>query len=60
MPDAAPLSDAAQSAPVAPAHTDWLYHDLTVTGPAGQVAAFRRAASGAGVIPWTLDLDRME
>jgi len=60
MPDPAPLSDAARSAPVAPAHTDWLYHHLTVTGPADQVTAFRRAAAGAGVIPWTLDLDRME
>jgi len=45
---------------VAPAHTDWLYHHLTVTGPEQQVAAFRRAAAGAGVIPWTLDLDRIE
>ncbi len=45
---------------IAPAHTDWLYHHLTVTGPEQQVAAFRRAAAGAGVIPWTLDLDRME
>jgi hypothetical protein len=43
-----------------PSHTDWLYHHLTVTGPDEQVAAFRRQAAGAGVIPWTLDLDRME
>jgi hypothetical protein len=45
---------------IAPAHTDWLYHHLTVTGPDEQVAAFRERAAGAGVIPWTLDLDRME
>lgn len=45
---------------IAPAHTDWLYHHLSVTGPEAQVAAFRAAAAGAGVIPWTLDLDRME
>ena len=45
---------------VAPAHTDWLYHHLTVTGPAAALAAFRDAAAGAGVIPWVLDLDRME
>jgi hypothetical protein len=53
---------AAPSVPeqIAPAHTDWLYHHLTVTGPEQQVAAFREAAAGAGVIPWTLDLDRME
>jgi hypothetical protein len=44
----------------APAHTDWLYHHLTVTGPADQLASFRQAAAGAGVIPWDLDLDRME
>jgi hypothetical protein len=45
---------------IAPANTDWLYHHLTVTGPDEQVAAFRRQAAGAGVIPWILDLDRME
>ncbi len=44
----------------APAHTDWLYHHLTATGPAPALAAFRDAAAGAGIIPWTLDLDRME
>jgi hypothetical protein len=43
-----------------PAHTDWLYHHLTVSGPAAEVDAFRRSAAGAGVIPWHLDLDRME
>ncbi len=48
------------AAPLALAHTDWLYHRLTVTGPADGVAAFREGAAGAGVIPWRLDLDRME
>jgi hypothetical protein len=38
------------------AHPDWLYHHLTVTGEAGEVAAFRAAAAGAGVIPWRHDL----
>ena len=33
-------------------HTDWLYHHLTVAGPPAEVAAFRAAAAGAGVIPW--------
>ena len=41
-------------------HTDWLFHRLTVTGPAAAVAAFRVAASGAGTIPWRLDLDSLE
>jgi len=37
-------------------HPDWLYHHLRVTGEADAVAAFRTAAAGAGVIPWTHDL----
>ena len=36
----------------APRHVDWLRHDLVVTGPAGDVAALRDAAAGAGAIPW--------
>lgn len=47
-------------APMRLAHTDWLHHRLVVTGPADQLAALRRAAAGSGVIPWQLDLDRME
>ena len=40
--------------PAAPAlpHPDWLYHHLRVTGAPAEVAAFRAAAAGAGVIPW--------
>lgn len=34
-------------------HPDWLYHHLRVTGEPAEVAAFRAAAAGAGVIPWT-------
>ena len=49
----------AQAAPLRLAHTDWLYHHLTVAGPADGVAIFARAAAGAGVIPWALDLDRL-
>jgi hypothetical protein len=48
------------AAPLRLAHTDWLYHRLTIAGPQGEVAAFRAAARGAGVIPWHLDLDRLE
>jgi hypothetical protein len=49
----------AQAAPLRLAHTDWLYHRLTVAGPAEGVATFAQAAAGAGVIPWRLDLDRL-
>jgi hypothetical protein len=41
--------------PLAPDHTDWLYHHLRVVGDPEAVAAFRAAAAGAGVIPWTHD-----
>ena len=41
---------------LAPAHTDWLYHHLRVTGEPAELAAFRAAAAGAGVIPWAQDL----
>jgi hypothetical protein len=47
-------------APLRLAHTDWLYHRLSVAGPDDAVAAFQAAAAGAGVIPWHLDLDRIE
>ena len=39
---------------------DWLHHTLTINGTATDVGRFREAAAGAGVIPWTLDLERME
>ena len=45
---------------VAPAATDWLRNTLVVRGPAEAVAGFRDAAAGPGVIPWRLDLDRLE
>jgi hypothetical protein len=42
-------------------HADWLRHELIITGPAPNVAALRRAASGAGSIPWVYpDLDHWE
>lgn len=47
-------------APLCLPHTDWLYHRLTISGPAQDVAAFHAAAAGAGSIPWQFDLDRME
>jgi hypothetical protein len=45
---------------LAPAHTDWLYHHLRVTGDPAEVVAFRQAAAGAGVIPWQHSLGRAE
>jgi len=48
---------AAQAAAAAP---DWLYHHLTVSGPAEAVTAFAAAARGSGVIPWRLGFADVE
>ena len=53
-------ADAARAAPLRLDHTDWLHHRLTITGPDALLTAFRQAAAGAGIIPWHLDLDRIE
>jgi hypothetical protein len=42
------------------ANPDWLEHRLAVTGPAEELARFRAAAPGPGVIPWHVDLDGAE
>jgi hypothetical protein len=34
---------------------DWLYHHLTLSGPAACVDRFAAAARGSGVTPWRLD-----
>jgi len=39
---------------------DWLYHHLTVSGPAEAVEGFAAAARGSGVIPWRLDFADIE
>ena len=39
---------------------EWLPHVLSLTGPLGDLAAFRRAAAGPGIIPWVADYDRLE
>jgi hypothetical protein len=39
---------------------DWLYHHLTISGPAERVDAFAAAARGSGVIPWQLDFAAIE
>jgi hypothetical protein len=38
----------------------WLYHHLTIAGPADAVAAFAAAARGAGVTPWRLNFAMLE
>ena len=58
-PPAADPRAAEAGAPLLLAHTDWLHHRLTLSGPDDAIAAFRTRAAGAGVIPWQLDLDRM-
>ena len=54
-----PARDAA-GAPLRLAHPDWLRHRLWVAGPTTDLRAFREAASGAGTIPWRLDLDSLQ
>jgi hypothetical protein len=58
-----------QSASAAPARAaapqclpdpDWLHHTLTVTGPHTSLNQFRAAASGAGVVAWSCDFDRLQ
>lgn len=51
-----------KAAPHATSITDptWLYHHLTITGPAVRVGAFAMAARGAGVIPWRFDAASIE
>ena len=53
------VSDALRPAMRLPS-TDWLHHRLTISGSAADVGRFRQAAAGAGIIPWQLDLERME
>jgi hypothetical protein len=47
------------ASPVAPT-PQWLYHHLTISGPAETVAAFAVAARGSGVVPWQLDFAAIE
>jgi hypothetical protein len=39
---------------------DWLFHHLTVSGPADSVDNFAAAARGSGVTPWQLDYAAIE
>ena len=40
--------------------TDWLQHRLTISGPAKELARFRTAAAGAGMIPWQIDFEQLQ
>jgi hypothetical protein len=40
--------------------TDWLRHELEVSGRPAEVAAFRTAAAGANIVPWDLDRATLE
>jgi hypothetical protein len=55
-----PASALRSAARATAATPDWLYHHLTVSGPAEAVAAFAAAARGAGAVPWRLDFTAME
>jgi hypothetical protein len=39
---------------------DWLFHHLTISGPAAAVEAFGTAARGSGITPWQLDCAAIE
>ncbi len=42
-------------------HTDWLFHEMVISGPSPVMAAFWQAAAGPGNIPWEYpDLDLEE
>jgi hypothetical protein len=42
------------------AASDWLYHHLTISGPAEAVESFAVAARGSGITPWQLDFAAIE
>jgi len=45
--------------PVA-AGAPWLYHHLTISGPAVDVTAFADAARGSGILPWRVETAQIE
>ncbi len=55
-----PAAGARAAPPATGAAPAWLYHHLTISGPAETVAAFAAAARGAGVIPWRLEGSEIE
>lgn len=51
---------AAVGQPLRLADPDWLHHRLAISGPDEALTAFAASARGAGMIPWSLDLGRMQ
>jgi hypothetical protein len=47
-------------ASVTRAAADWLYHHLTISGPAEILENFAAAARGSGITPWQLDYAAIE
>ena len=43
-----------------PAGSPWLYHHLTISGPAVDVTTFAEAARGSGILPWPVETARIE
>lgn len=39
---------------------DWLYHHLSISGPAAELMALRIAARGPGILPWPCDHAALE
>ncbi|KAA2212521.1 hypothetical protein [Teichococcus oryzae] len=39
---------------------DWLYHHFEAAGAEAELARFRAAAAGSGLVPWQLDLPRLQ
>jgi hypothetical protein len=44
----------------AAAASPWLYHHLTISGPAAAVTSFAETARGSGIVPWRLETARLE
>ena len=42
------------------AASPWLYHHLTISGPAAAVTSFAETARGSGIVPWRLEAARLE
>jgi hypothetical protein len=55
-----PASATRAAARATGAATDWLYHHLTISGPAEALENFAAAARGSGITPWQLDFAALE